>query len=86
MTPLPALRHRRILDLLAERDYLTVTEARVATGVSASTTHRDLAALAEAGALTRIRGGAARRDHDQGHPAAVRGVSPEAYRAAFRSS
>jgi len=68
MTPLPAVRHRRILDLLAERDYLTVTEARVATGVSASTTHRDLATLAAAGALTRIRGGAARRDHDQGHP------------------
>ena len=59
MTSLPALRRRRILELLAERDYLTVGEARAATGVSTSTTHRDLAALAATGALTRIRGGAA---------------------------
>ncbi|MCU7730673.1 DeoR family transcriptional regulator [Actinoplanes sp. KI2] len=60
MITLPALRHRRILELLAERDFLTITEARAATGASASTTRRDLAALAAAGALTRIRGGAAR--------------------------
>ncbi|WP_432841184.1 DeoR family transcriptional regulator [Dactylosporangium sp. CA-092794] len=57
---LPAVRHRRIIELLAEREYVTVAEARAATGASLATTHRDLAVLAAAGALVRVRGGAAR--------------------------
>ena len=57
---LPALRHQRILDLLHRSGYVTIGEARAATGASAATTHRDLARLAATGALTRIHGGAAR--------------------------
>jgi DeoR/GlpR family transcriptional regulator of sugar metabolism len=57
---LPAVRHRLILDLLRRREYVTIGEAREVTGVSAATTHRDLARLAAAGVLTRIRGGATR--------------------------
>jgi DeoR/GlpR family transcriptional regulator of sugar metabolism len=61
VTSLAALRHQRILALLAAKDYVTVAEVRAATGVSMATTHRDLAALAAVGLLTRIHGGAARR-------------------------
>ncbi|WP_433362988.1 DeoR family transcriptional regulator [Actinoplanes sp. CA-142083] len=57
---LAAIRRRRILDLLARHEYVTVGEACTATGASMATTQRDLAHLATAGALTRIRGGATR--------------------------
>jgi DeoR/GlpR family transcriptional regulator of sugar metabolism len=57
---LAAQRHRAILDLVAEREYATITEIRAATGASASTVHRDLAHLADRGALSRIRGGVTR--------------------------
>ncbi|MEV0561753.1 DeoR family transcriptional regulator [Dactylosporangium sp. NPDC050588] len=57
---LAAVRHRRILALLAAREFVTVTEVRAATGASLATANRDLSVLAAAGALTRIRGGATR--------------------------
>ncbi|MGI5238480.1 DeoR family transcriptional regulator [Dactylosporangium sp. CA-139066] len=57
---LPALRHQRIIELLAQREYVTLTEVRDATGASLATTRRDLARLATSGAITRIRGGATR--------------------------
>jgi DeoR/GlpR family transcriptional regulator of sugar metabolism len=55
-----AVRRGRILDLLAQREYLTVGEAQAAAGASMATTQRDLTHLATTGALTRIRGGAMR--------------------------
>jgi DeoR/GlpR family transcriptional regulator of sugar metabolism len=57
---LPAVRHQQILALLAQREFVTLAEVREATGMSAATTHRDLSALAAAGALIRLRGGARR--------------------------
>lgn len=57
---LPAVRHRQILALLAQREFVTLTEVQEATGTSVATAHRDLSVLAAAGALTRIRGGATR--------------------------
>ncbi|MEV4510937.1 DeoR family transcriptional regulator [Dactylosporangium sp. NPDC049525] len=57
---LPSVRHQRIIDLLAEREYVTITDIREATGASLATTQRDLASLARSGALTRIHGGATR--------------------------
>jgi DNA-binding transcriptional ArsR family regulator len=57
---LAANRQHRILRLLAEQDYITIGEVRRATGSSMATVNRDLAALARAGALLRIRGGATR--------------------------
>ncbi|GAA4249038.1 DeoR family transcriptional regulator [Dactylosporangium darangshiense] len=57
---LPALRHQRIIELLAQREYVTITEVQAATGASPATARRDLERLATRGALTRIRGGATR--------------------------
>jgi DeoR/GlpR family transcriptional regulator of sugar metabolism len=57
---LPAVRQRRIIELLAEREYVTVAEVSDATGASVATTQRDLARLAAIGALTRLHGGATR--------------------------
>ena len=57
---LPSARHRQILALLAEREFITLIEVQEATGTSVATAHRDLSALSAAGALTRIRGGATR--------------------------
>jgi DNA-binding transcriptional ArsR family regulator len=57
---LAANRRRQILQLLAEREYVTTAEIRDATGASNSTVSRDLSVLADAGAVHRIRGGAAR--------------------------
>ncbi|GAA2345186.1 DeoR family transcriptional regulator [Dactylosporangium salmoneum] len=62
--PLPAVRRRAILDLLAEQEFVTIEEVQAATGTSNSTVHRDLEALAAAGALSRIRGGARKRSPD----------------------
>jgi DeoR-like protein with HTH domain len=61
MTTLAAVRHQRILDLVATQEYATVTEIRTATGASMATTHRDLALLSSTGYLVRVHGGAARR-------------------------
>jgi predicted transcriptional regulator of viral defense system len=57
---LPTLRHQRIVDLVAQREYVTITEVQHATGASPATARRDLARLATSGAITRIRGGATR--------------------------
>jgi DNA-binding IclR family transcriptional regulator len=57
---LPSVRHQRIIDLLAEREYVTITDIRDATGASLATTQRDLATLARSGALVRLHGGATR--------------------------
>jgi DNA-binding IclR family transcriptional regulator len=57
---LPPVRHQRIIELVAEREFVTITEIRAATGASLATVQRDLASLARAGALTRIHGGATR--------------------------
>lgn len=57
---LPPVRHQRIIELLAEREFVTITDIREATGASLATTQRDLAALARSGALTRLHGGATR--------------------------
>ncbi|WP_433062995.1 DeoR family transcriptional regulator [Dactylosporangium sp. CS-033363] len=63
---LPSVRRQRIVDLLAAREYVTIEEIRAATGASAATTQRDLAELALAGAVTRIRGGATRPPSPRG--------------------
>jgi DeoR family transcriptional regulator of aga operon len=57
---LAAVRRRRITELVAEREFVTIDDIRAATGASLATTHRDLARLTMSGAVTRIRGGAAR--------------------------
>jgi DeoR/GlpR family transcriptional regulator of sugar metabolism len=63
---LPSVRHQRIVELLAEREFVTITDVREATGASLATTQRDLASLARAGALTRIHGGATRAPAPRG--------------------
>ena len=63
---LPAVRYQRIIDLLAEREYVTIADVRDATGASLATTQRDLARLAHNGALSRIRGGATRAQAPRG--------------------
>ncbi|MGI5184859.1 DeoR family transcriptional regulator [Dactylosporangium sp. CA-152071] len=57
---LPAVRHQRIIELLAQTEYVTIADVRNATGASLATTQRDLARLAMTGALARVRGGATR--------------------------
>jgi DeoR/GlpR family transcriptional regulator of sugar metabolism len=57
---LAAVRHQRIIQLLAEREYVTIADVRGATGASLATAQRDLARLATTGALARVRGGATR--------------------------
>ncbi|WP_426512914.1 DeoR family transcriptional regulator [Dactylosporangium sp. McL0621] len=57
---LPAVRRHRIVELVTQREYVTVDDIRAATGASLATTHRDLHVLARTGAVTRIRGGATR--------------------------
>lgn len=57
---LPSVRHQRIIELLAQREFVTITDIRQATGASLATTQRDLATLARSGALTRLHGGATR--------------------------
>jgi predicted transcriptional regulator of viral defense system len=57
---LPSVRHQRIIELLAQHEFLTITDIREATGASLATIQRDLVSLASAGALTRIHGGATR--------------------------
>ncbi|GAB3842047.1 hypothetical protein GCM10027610_052200 [Dactylosporangium cerinum] len=57
---LPSVRHQRILELLAQREFVTITDIREATGASLATTQRDLTSLARSGALTRLHGGATR--------------------------
>ncbi|WP_327001737.1 DeoR family transcriptional regulator [Dactylosporangium sp. NBC_01737] len=63
---LPSVRHQRIIDLLAEREYVTITDIREATGASLATTQRDLANLARSGAITRLHGGATRAPAPRG--------------------
>jgi DeoR family transcriptional regulator, ulaG and ulaABCDEF operon transcriptional repressor len=57
-TVLEAERHRVILKLTAERSVLSVTDLVEILGASEATVRRDINALAEAGQLRRIRGGA----------------------------
>ncbi|MFF5120227.1 DeoR family transcriptional regulator [Dactylosporangium aurantiacum] len=52
------MRHQRIIELLAQREFVTTTDIRQVTGASLATTQRDLTALARSGALTRLHGGA----------------------------
>ncbi|MFF5228829.1 DeoR family transcriptional regulator [Dactylosporangium sp. NPDC000521] len=63
---LPAVRHQRIIELLAQSEYVTIADVRNATGASLATTQRDLARLATTGALARIRGGATRPQAPRG--------------------
>ena len=51
-------RHTLILDAVADRPVLTVSEAAALTGASEATTRRDIAALHLEGKLRRVRGGA----------------------------
>src|SRR3954471_24588715 len=64
LRPAPTLaairRQQQILDLLRQRDFVTLADIRAANGGSAATIHRDLTALAAAGDLIRVRGGAVR--------------------------
>jgi len=55
---LEAERHRLILKLLRERSIISVTELVELVGASDATIRRDINALAEAGQLRRVRGGA----------------------------
>ena len=57
---LPAQRRQVILDLVGSREYATIAEIQAVTGASASTIHRDLARLSDAGAVLRLHGGARR--------------------------
>lgn len=54
----PGARQARILDLLARFGFMTVGDIAAATGISTITVRRDLAELAERGALQRTHGGA----------------------------
>lgn len=54
----PGARQARILDLLAQRSFLSVEDIAEATGISAVTARRDVAELALHGALKRTHGGA----------------------------
>jgi DeoR/GlpR family transcriptional regulator of sugar metabolism len=51
-------RRQTIVDLVTERQYVSIGEVQAATGVSLTTVHRDLEHLATTGHVVRIRGGA----------------------------
>ncbi len=51
-------RYKKILDILNEKNAVTVTELTQAIGASESTVRRDLSALAEMGKLNKVFGGA----------------------------
>lgn len=59
---IPAARHARLLEVLRVRRAASITELAELLGGSASTVRRDLAYLAERGALVRSFGGAALND------------------------
>lgn len=57
-------RQRRILDELAQKKSVTVTELVEEIGVSESTIRRDLVALDKAGRLSKVHGGATALEHE----------------------
>lgn len=57
-TPLPESRRERLLSLIHQRGAVRAAEAAEVLGVSPVTVRRDIAQLAQAGAVERIRGGA----------------------------
>ncbi|WP_026180888.1 DeoR/GlpR family DNA-binding transcription regulator [Demetria terragena] len=61
-------RHAQILEHLRAHHVVSVEDLARALEVSASTVRRDLQQLHLAGALTRVHGGAAPREHLQPHP------------------
>jgi DeoR family transcriptional regulator, copper-sensing transcriptional repressor len=58
MSDTPTARQRKILELLSARRMLTIQELVQDLGVSSMTVHRDLIKLADAGHLSKTRGGA----------------------------
>jgi DeoR family transcriptional regulator, copper-sensing transcriptional repressor len=58
MSDTPTARQRKILEFLSERRTLTIQELIQDLGVSSMTVHRDLIKLADAGQLSKTRGGA----------------------------
>ena len=58
-------RHQYILDHLAQHGRVEISELEQSLGVSAMTVHRDLDALAQAGRLRKVRGGALLVSADQ---------------------
>jgi DeoR/GlpR family transcriptional regulator of sugar metabolism len=70
---LAAERHARILEILEQQEIVSVAELRDALGASQPTVRRDIASLAEQGAIERIRGGARVLTRESGvHEAFVR--------------
>lgn len=56
-------RYEKILELLEEKDSITVVEICEELGISESTARRDITALAKAGKLTKVFGGAIALEH-----------------------
>jgi DeoR/GlpR family transcriptional regulator of sugar metabolism len=67
--PLPAERHRRILELLRARQVVRVSALSELLGVSEVTIRRDLEAMERKGLLERTHGGAVRAQHMRIEPA-----------------
>lgn len=67
--PLPAERHRRIQELLRERQVVRVSALSELLGVSEVTIRRDLEAMERKGLLERTHGGAVRAQHMRIEPA-----------------
>lgn len=61
-------RHKKILDLLGEQKFITISQVCDALGVSEMTVRRDLISLSERDCLTRISGGAIARDNQAIEP------------------
>lgn len=75
-----------ILDLVAERGTVSMTELTKSLNISAATARRDLAELADRDALRRTHGGAAALDHGHEIPVALRDTRfQEAKRAIARA-
>lgn len=65
-------RHRRIRELVGQRDKITVAELARMFGISQVTARNDLNALAEIGAVVRTRGGALAQSDDADLPLVVK--------------
>jgi DeoR family fructose operon transcriptional repressor len=66
---LPSERHRKILDLLATKDVITISEFMTTFNISIETVRRDLAILEKQGSIQKVYGGAKIKDATFGEPA-----------------
>ncbi len=73
-----AVRRARLANAIAQRGFLRVTDAALEWAVSSVTIRADLAALDDAGLISRVHGGAMPRSGQSGEPSFERSIEREA--------